>query len=139
MFKVDLYNLLKLNNIMDFSKTKVASAAVNHSKLDLSSTHILTGSFLNLPAVYYRHMIPGEHIRGVGNMLSRLAPVAVPTYGRCRVNLRAFFVPFRCVFPNFNEFIVDTIANNVSTSSLVSSSPTIDNSIFITISRQRLI
>lgn len=116
---------------MDFSKTKVASAAVNHSKLDLSSNHITTGSFLNLQPVYYRHMIPGEHISGVGSMLSRLAPVAVPTYGRCRVNLRAFFVPFRCVFPNFNEFIVDTIANNVSTSSLVSGSPIINNDVFI--------
>ena len=117
---------------MDFSKSNVASAAVNHCKLDLSSTHITTGSFLNIQPVYYRHMIPGEHLRGVGNLFCRLAPVAVPTYGRCRVNLRAFFVPFRCVFPNFDEFIVDTIANNVSTSSLVSSSPTIENAEFIT-------
>lgn len=112
---------------MDFSKTKVASAAVNHSKLDVSSTHITTSSFMQLQPVYYRHMLPGEHIKGSGNVLSRLAPVAVPTYGRCRINMRAFFVPFRCVFPNFNEFIVDTVASDFSNTSLIASSPVVNN------------
>lgn len=116
---------------MDFSKTVVASAAVNHSKLDVSSTHITTGNFMKLQPVYYRHMLPGEHIKGVGNVLSRLAPVAVPTYGRCRINMRAFFVPFRCVMPNWNEFIVDTIASNVSDSSLVPTSPVLPNTVIV--------
>lgn len=116
---------------MDFSKTKVAEAAVNHSKLDVSSTHITTGSFMKLQPVYYRHMLPGEHIKGVGNVLSRLAPVAVPTYGRCRINMRAFFVPFRVVMPNWNEFIVDTIASNASSTSLVPTSPVIPNSVIV--------
>lgn len=118
---------------MDFSKTVVASAAVNHSKLDVSSTHITTGNFMNLQPVYYRHMLPGEHIKGVGNVLARLAPVAVPTYGRCRINMRAFFVPFRCVMPNWNEFIVDTIASNATSSSIVPSSPILPNSVIVTL------
>lgn len=117
---------------MDFSKTKVASAAVNHSKIDLSSTHITTANFMQLQPVYYRHMLPGEHIKGQGNVLSRLAPVAVPTYGRCRINMRAFFVPFRCVFPYFNEFIVDTIASDFDNTSLVADSPYISTSDMIT-------
>lgn len=108
-------------------KQNVNVAVSNRAKLDLSSTHITTASFMTLQPVYYRHSIPGEHITGKANVLSRLAPVAVPTYGRCRINLRTFFVPFRTVFPNFNEFITDTIANNVSTSSLVSNSPYITN------------
>lgn len=112
---------------MDFSKTKVQSAAVNHSKLDVSSTHITTGNFMQYCPVYVRHMLPGEHLKGGVNVLSRLAPVAVPTYGRCRINMRSFFVPFRTVMPNWNDFIVDTIANNVSTSSLVDDSPIISN------------
>lgn len=112
---------------MDFSKTKVASAAVNHSKIDVSSTHITTANFMQLQPVYYRHMLPGEHIKGQGNVLSRLAPVSVPTYGRCRINMRAFFVPFRCVFPNFNEFIVDTIASDSENTSLVAESPYISS------------
>lgn len=118
---------------MDFSKSVVASAAVNHSKLDVSSTHITTGNFMKLQPVYYRHMLPGEHIKGVGNVLSRLAPVAVPTYGRCRLNMRAFFVPFRCVMPNWNEFIVDTIASNNTSSSIVPSSPILPNSVIVSL------
>lgn len=110
-----------------FDKQKVTIAAGNHSKLDLSSTHITTGSFLTLQPVYYRHMLPNETIKGQGNVLSRLAPVTVPTYGRCRINMRAFFVPFRTIFPNFNEFITDTIGSNVSASSLVGGSPIVSN------------
>lgn len=117
---------------MDFSKSKVPSAAVNHSKLDVSSTHITTGNFMQYCPVYVRHMLPGEHLKGGINVLSRLAPVAVPTYGRCRINMRSFFVPFRTVMPNWNEFIVDTIANNVSSSSLVDDSPIISNTTFNT-------
>lgn len=116
---------------MDFSKTKVAVATTEHSKLDVSSTHITTGNFMELMPVYYRHMIPGEHIKGAGNVLSRLAPVAVPTYGRCRINMRSFFVPFRTIMPNWNEFIVDTIAVNVSNASLVPTSPIVNNKEFV--------
>lgn len=115
----------------NFDKQKVTIAAGNKSKLDLSSTHITTSSFLTLQPVYYRHMLPGETIKGNANVLSRLAPVTVPTYGRCRINLRAFFVPFRTVFPNFNEFITDTIGSNVSASSLVSGSPVVPNNSFV--------
>lgn len=110
-----------------FDKQKVDIAVGNHSKLDVSSTHITTGSFLTMQPVYYRHMLPNETIKGQGTVLSRLAPVAVPTYGRCRINMRAFFVPFRTIFPNFNEFITDTIGSNVSASSLVGGSPIVTN------------
>lgn len=116
---------------MDFSKTKVSVASVNHSKLDVSSTHITTGNFMQLMPVYYRHMIPGEHIKGNGSVLARLAPVSVPSYGRCRINMRSFFVPFRTIFPKFNEFITDTIASNATGSSLVASSPIVTNSVLL--------
>lgn len=104
-------------------QTKVNVAVSNNSKLDLSSTHITSQNFMRLQPVYYRHMLPKEHLRGSGNALTRLAPVAVPTYGRCRLNLRSFFVPFRTIFPNWNEFITDTIGSNASNNSLIANSP----------------
>lgn len=106
-----------------FDKQKVNIASSNHSKLDVSSTHVTTSSWMTLQPVYYRHMMPREHIAGSATALTRLAPVAVPTYGRCRINLRSFFVPFRTIFPNFNEFVTDTIGTNVNGSSLVAGSP----------------
>ena len=115
----------------DFSKQKVATAVDNRSKLDVSSTHITTQSFMQSQPVYYRHMLPGETIQGQGNVLTRLAPVAVPSYGRCRVNMRAFFVPFRTIMPHWNDFIGDTIATSYTDASLVSKSPVISNDAFI--------
>lgn len=112
------------------NKTLVQVAAHNNSRLDISSTHITTGSFMQFRPVYYRHTIPGEHIKGSVNVLSRLAPLQVPTYGRCRINMRAWFVPFRLVFPNFDAFILDTIANNFEESALVASSPVVPNKAF---------
>lgn len=111
----------------DFSKQKIDTAIDNRSKLDVSSTHITTASFMQNCPVYYRHMIPGETLQGTGNVLTRLAPVAVPTYGRCRVNMRAFFVPFRTIFPQWNDFIGDTIATNYNNASLVAKSPVINH------------
>ena len=113
------------------SKQKVAIAAVNHSKLDVSSTHITTQGFMHLRPVYYRHMLPKEHLKGSVSLLSRLSPMQVPCYGRARINLRYFFVPFRCVFPNANEFFTDTIANNYEYTSLVPLSPTVSNSTLV--------
>lgn len=114
-----------------FSEQKVNVAVDSRAKLDVSSTHITSADWMHLAPVYYRHMIPGETIKGSGNVLSRMAPVAVPTYGRCRMNLRAFFVPFRTIMPNWNEFISDTIGSNYTGSSLIGLSPTIANGQFI--------
>lgn len=108
-----------------FNKQKIGTANAFTSKLDVSGTHITTGNFMSFQPVFYRHMLPGEHLRGSLSALTRLAPVAVPTYGRCRLNLRSFFVPFSFVYPNFNEMITDVVANNFENSSLVADSPSI--------------
>lgn len=110
------------------SKSYVPSAAVNRSKLDVSQTHVTTGEFLQCQVAGYRHMLPKEHIKGNVFVNARLAPLAVPTYGRCRINVRNFFVPFRQVFPNVNEFLTNSIANNFDESSLVEYSPHYYNS-----------
>ena len=105
------------------SKSYVPSASVNRSKLDVSQTHITTGEFMQCQVAAYRHMLPKEHLKGSVFVNARLAPLAVPTYGRCRINVRNFFVPFRQVFPNVNEFLTNSIANNFDDSSLVELSP----------------
>lgn len=105
------------------SKQRVAIAAQNHSKLDVSFTHVTTGEFMQCQVGAYRFMLPKEHLKGSSFVNCRLAPLAVPTYGRCRINVRNFFVPFRQVFPNFNEFITNSLAYNYEDASLVELSP----------------
>ena len=106
-----------------FSKQQIPSAVKKHSKLDVSGTHITSAGFMECQPVFYRHMIAGEHLKGNISALTRSAPVAVPCYGRCRLNLRSFFVPFDMVMPNFSDMLVDTVASNYDDSSLVADSP----------------
>lgn len=119
-----------------FDKTKVAVGLNSHSHLDLSHDHITSSNFMDLQPVCYRHMIPNEKLSVQANAFARLAPLAVPTYGRARLNMRAFFVPFRTVMPRFTEFITDTVASKfVSNTSpsvgIVASTPIIQASTIV--------
>lgn len=116
---------------MDLSKIKVKVAADYRSKLDVSGTHITTNNFMLLKPVYYRHMLPTEHLFGNEHVEARMSPLALPTYGKCRINIRNFFVPYRQVFPNWDSFINDTIGVNYSNSSLVDGVPSFTNSDFV--------
>lgn len=111
------------------SKISIPVAANKKTKLDLSCDHVTSGNFMILQPCYYRHMIAGERLDINALCSARLAPMAVPTYGRMRINMRGFFVPFRTIFPQWNNFYSDVIGSNASASSLVSKSPTVSNSV----------
>lgn len=110
------------------SKQQLPIAVPKKTKMKLDSQHVTTSDFMSLQPVYYRHMIPGEHIKIDASCISRLAPLAVPTYGRCNLNLRAFFVPYRVVNPTFSDFIADTIFSSGTTSNIPSQVPLLFNS-----------
>lgn len=105
------------------AKQQIPIAAPKKVKFNLDSQHITTTDFMQLQPVYYRHVIPGEKISVNIDSKARLAPLAVPTYGRANLNLRGFFVPYRTVFTHWNEFIADTVAASYSTTSLVNNPP----------------
>ncbi|MCQ2305122.1 MAG: hypothetical protein MJZ97_09055 [Bacteroidales bacterium] len=109
------------------SKQQLKVASSKRVKMSLDAQHVTTGQFLQLQPVYYRHMIPNEKINVNVDSLIRLAPLAVPTFGRANLNLRAFFVPYRTVCPYFNEFITDTVYSDSSDSAIPSSVPTISS------------
>lgn len=89
-------------------KLKVNTAVVDHTKLDLSSDHISTANFMQYNVAWSKELVPGEKIEVDMETFTRLAPMPVPTFGRARINNRAFFVPFRTIFPGWNDFITDT-------------------------------
>lgn len=100
--------------------------ALNHmTKLDLSCNHLTTMPFMHVQPVFYRHVIKGEHLnfKCLASVLP--SPIEVPLFGEMRLNLRGFFVPYRLCMPNWDEFYNDTIASNVSGSSLVTGVPVI--------------
>lgn len=109
------------------NKSSIVTAISSHSKLDLTFDHATTMNFMNLQPVGYRRMIKGEKFSLNSVATVRPAPMAVPTYGRMRLNIRNFFIPFRVVFPMFDSFYTDVIGVNASAASLVSKVPTIES------------
>ena len=93
-------------NFLD--KLKINTAVTDHTKLDLSSDHISTANFMQFNVAWSKELVPGEKIEVDMETFTRLAPMPVPTFGRARINNRAFFVPFRTIFPGWNDFITDT-------------------------------
>lgn len=102
---------------------KIPIAVEAHSKLDLPCDHASTGMFMLLQPMYYRHTVKTENLTMKFTSVVRPNPLVVPTFGRIRQNLRHFFVPYRQIFPNWEEFIGDVIASNFDTSSQVTGVP----------------
>ena len=88
---------------------KIKTAMDDHSKLDLSCDHISTANFMQFNVAYSKELVPTEKIDIKMETFTRLLPMPVPTFGRARVNNRAFFVPYRTIFPGWNDFITDTV------------------------------
>lgn len=93
---------------------KVNTAIDSGSKFDLGFQHITTANFMQLNPVLCKEMVPGERVKGSMMTFSRLAPLAVPTFGRANIKERAFFVPMRTIFKGWNDFITDTVHINSS-------------------------
>lgn len=89
-------------------KVQLNTAITDNTKFDLGFDHVTTGGFFQFTPVMIREMVPGEHIKVKSEVFSRLQPLIHPTFGRCNINIRGFFVPMRTVWTGWNEFIVDT-------------------------------
>lgn len=107
-------------------ENKIPIAVEAHSKLDLPCDHASTGMFMLLQPMYYRHTLKTERLDLSFTSTVRPNPLVVPTFGRVRHNLRHFFVPYRMIFPNWEEFIDDVIASNFDSSSQVIGVPNFD-------------
>ena len=90
-------------------KFQIKTAAPAKQKFDLSCQHITTADFMQLSPVYIKEMVPNEKISINQQSFSRTARLSVPTFGRCNMHNKAFFVPFRTILRGWNDFITDTV------------------------------
>lgn len=120
-----------MSNYLD--KVNVNTAITENTKLDLGHTHITTANFFQFNPILCKEMVPGEKCDVNLMTFTRLQPLAVPTFGRCNIKLRSFFVPFRTIFKGWNDFITDTphIGSNGSWGGLLTSVPTVSNSTLV--------
>lgn len=95
-------------------KIKVKTAIDNRSKFDLGSDHITTAGWMQYNVVFNKEMVPTEKLDVKMETLVRMLPLERPTFGRANVNNRGFFVPYRTIFPAWNDFIADTVRVRVN-------------------------
>lgn len=97
---------------MALNKVSAPIAVGGKTEMDLSCDHETSMNFLLGQPIYYRHLPRGEHFtdRTIGTV--RPVSMSVPTFGRCRNNLRAFFVPYRLVFPQYDASRADVLGFN---------------------------
>lgn len=75
------------------------------SQFDLSHTKRLTTRAARLTPVLVQEAIPGDTFRGSTEILVRVAPLLAPIYDNLRLFVHFFFVPYRLLYADWEEFI----------------------------------
>ncbi len=92
---------------LDYGKIPIASPR-NNSRHDLSHRHLTTSSFCEVQPTLIQELIPDSHVEFSLSPFLRMLPLPSPSFTSIKVSNRQFFVPFRTIFPNWNQFITDT-------------------------------
>lgn len=77
-----------------FDVLKVKSAVKARNKFDLSFSHLTTMDFGQIVPLFVRETIPGDEFHIKADYFSRMAPLAVPTYGKFSFKTVSAFVPY---------------------------------------------
>ena len=90
------------------NKIKVATAMQTRNTFDLSHVNLTTQSFYSCKPVLSLECMPnGKYSIDYSNF-TRLLPLEEPMLAHCNIVTRAFFVPYRVVWPMFTSFITGT-------------------------------
>ena len=113
-------------------RERIPVAITDSTKFDLSHVHITSADFMQLSPIMTKEMVPGESLDVQVNTFSRMDVLPVPTYGRCSIKNRAFFVPYRTIFRGWNDFITDaphanSMNNMEQVGNILTTVPTVTN------------
>lgn len=108
------------------NKSKVTVAAPGRNHFDVSQQYVGTMDFGSLVPVNWRMCRNGEHYKIKPMSFLRCAPLVVPTFGRIRMIMDTFFVPYHQIFENWENFKSrQSYVNANGTAYAVTSVPTI--------------
>ena len=93
-----------------FNKIKIGTT--KRTTIDLSHQQVTTSDFGYIIPICVREIVPNDEFVVKPNVFVRLAPMAVPTYGRIKCKIFHFFVPNRIMFPDWDSFIGSDSTNN---------------------------
>lgn len=94
---------------MALSNFNLPIGVSERNNFDLSTQTLTTTDFFTPKLVYSHEVCPGESWKCQVSAMTRTIPLYKPIYSDLSNNIRFFFVPFRTVMYDFNDFI-----NNVS-------------------------
>lgn len=106
-------------NFKNKFRLKVAQPS-KYNRMTFNQSHLTTTDFMKVQPVFRKQLVPGDRISVDLSCVAKLMPMPQPTMGSAQLKTRAFFVPYRTVFPAFNDFIT----GNVNDSAVL---PTISN------------
>lgn len=95
------------------SRPQVANVSKNKlSPHDLSHQHLTTLDFFRLQPIMCMETIPGDNISFNVRTLLEAAPLATKVYGSCHLDLHAFFVPFRLLYDDWDNYYYGNSQSN---------------------------
>lgn len=92
-----------------FNNVNVASTS--RSTISLSHHQVTTSDFGYLVPICVRDMVPNDDFVVTPRVFCRLAPLAVPVYGKITCRIHSFFVPYRLLFKHWSAFITQSSSN----------------------------
>lgn len=106
------------------TKIQVPVAANSRSNFTLTIPHVTTSNFMEFGISLARELVPKQEVDVTHECFSRLEPLVLPTFGEAYFKHRAFFVPFRTVYPAFTDMMegVPHVYND-GTSAIPTSTP----------------
>lgn len=88
----------------DKTRTKV-ELQESTTEQDLSCTHLTTANFFELNVGYYRETTPREYFKCNQGIFCRPVPMQAPVMGEAVLKLKNYFVPYRVLSPQWNDYI----------------------------------
>ena len=119
-------------------KLKLPTAIKSRSRQSVGGRHITTANFMEFNVARAVELVPDHTFDVVHETFSRLEPLTVPVFGGAEIRNRAFWVPYRTVFPAWNNFITDVrhqFESNVGTANMqiVQHTPLVSNKALYTL------
>lgn len=87
------------------NQINVAKAVKHRSTFPLDFQHLTTMDFGKTNILHTMEVMPNDELDFDVSSLVQLAPMIVPSMGQVNLTVRAFFVPYRFVWNNWEEFI----------------------------------
>lgn len=108
------------------SNVSIKNSNLKKQMFQKDSVHITTNDFFYMCPAFSREVAQNEDVKVSMSCFSRATPMAKPAYVDVMIKNRAFFIPYRSVYPQFNDFLTENKSYNGAVNQAVPSFRPID-------------